>query len=314
MGAKTKFSKEIIEDLLLPYNMGRLVSFKAIPQGTVQSNYLVVTSAGKFILRYYENRSYNSVLFESELLSFLTSNNYPCPHIIKDRKDNYVGSFQDKPYALFKFIEGHPVEILSPAQMEQTIHKVAELQILTQNFHSVYQDSRWNYNVQLCRDLATSTAQDINTIDAYNKLSWIEQQLSVLVFPDDLPKGICHCDFHYSNILFHGDHLVGLIDFDDANHTFLSFDLVCLVDSWAWLYPSETLDFQVANTIIQEYETIRPLSLIEKHHFLDIYILSVLFDSIWFFNRGSVGSFYEQKKIEYLASLGRFYLEKNLFT
>jgi len=314
MATKTIFSKEIIKDLLLPYDKGRLVRFKAIPQGTTQTNYLVVTSTGKFILRYYENRSSYSVLFESELLSFLTSNNYPCPHIIKDRKDNYVGSFQGKPYALFKFIEGHPVEILSPAQKSQIIHKVAELQILTQNFHSGYKDSRWNYDVPLCRDLAKSTAQDINTIDAYEKLSWIEQQLSLLVFPDDLPKGICHCDFHYSNALFHGDQLAGLIDFDDANHTFLSFDLVCLVDSWAWLYPSETLDIQAANTIIQEYETIRPLSSIEKHHFLDIYILSILFDSIWFFNRGSVGSFYEQKKIEYLASLGRIYLEKILFT
>ena len=152
-----------------------------------------------------------------------------------------------------------------------------------------------------------------NNPEGRQKFAWVKQQLSWLDFPKELPKGICHCDFHFSNILFRDDQLVGLIDFDDANFTYLTFDLVCLIDTWAWHYPSKELDLQKAKDIVRRYEAARRLSPIEKRHFLDVYILSILFDSIWNFSRGTVGNFYEQIKIDFLTNLGRGALQDKIF-
>jgi Ser/Thr protein kinase RdoA (MazF antagonist) len=35
------------------------------------------------------------------------------------------------------------------------------------------------------------------------------------------------------------DLLVGLIDFDDSNYTYLGFDLVGLIETWAWPHQAD---------------------------------------------------------------------------
>jgi len=49
----------------------------------------------------------------------------------------------------------------------------------------------------------------------------------------------------------------------------------------------------------------------EKKYLFDVFKLSILFDCIWFFERGDVEDFFEKRKIDYLNSLGRenFYNE-----
>ncbi len=74
--------------------------------------------------------------------------------------------------------------------------------------------------------MARRKAKAIGTANAKNKLKWFESELSKLSLPKSLPKGICHCDFHFSNVLFTKGKFSALIDFDDANYTFLTFDLV----------------------------------------------------------------------------------------
>ena len=53
------------------------------------------------------------------------------------------------------------------------------------------------------------------------------------------------------------------------------------------------------------YSKYRPLGEIEKESLFDIFKLSILFDCIWYFNRGNSGDFFEKRKIDYLNRLGR---------
>jgi len=165
----------------------------------------------------------------------------------------------------------------------------------------------------LCFKLANIEAQNIKTGDAFGKLSWLANQLSTLNLPDSLPKGVCNCDFHFSNVLFHGGQFVGLIDFDDANFTFLSFDLVCLLDSWSWPFQSDTIRFAPSRKIIQTYQIHRPLGTLEKRHLYGVHKLSILFDCIWYFGRGSADDFYQRKKIEHFNGLGKEEYTDRLF-
>ena len=305
MAIKTPFSQQNFSQILTQYKLGKLTHVEPISQGTVQTNYFIHTTKGKYVFRYYENRSRESVLFESEVLTCLKANQYPCPGLIRNQHGSCVDIYQGKPYMLFEFIEGRHLDKPTETHRQQLIQKVAELQILTQDFQSRYKDSRWNYDIELCRKLVKVEAQKIGTKAAQKKLDWLENQLSILDLPDDLPKGICHCDFHFSNVLFQDDRFVGLIDFDDANYTFLVFDLVCLIDSWAWPFQSESLDLKQAREVVQAYEKHRPLSALERRHLFDVHKLSILIDSVWYFGRVSADVFYERKKIEHLDALGR---------
>ena len=305
MAVKTVFSDADFIDILAQYNLGAYSHSSAIHQGTVQTNYFLHTTAGKFVFRYYETRSRESVLFESDVLAYLSAHHYPCPSQIPSAQGAYVGVYRNKPFILFEFVDGQVVEHPSFYQWQQLVEKAAELHKLTQSFHSPYTEHRWNYDVDLCRGLALAAAERINTSSAHAKYTWLVHELTTLDLPPTVPKGICHCDFHFSNVLFVGDSLVAVLDFDDANVTFLSFDLVGLIESWAWPYPSDMLDLQRARSVLQEYMRHRALALVEQQHVYDVYKLSILFDCAWYFHRGSADDFYEKHKIDALNRLGR---------
>jgi Ser/Thr protein kinase RdoA (MazF antagonist) len=301
------------ESILAGYDLGAYTHAEAVEQGTVQTNYFLNTKQRRFVLRYYEVRSLESILFESDLLLYLKQRNFPCPGQLMNLQGAYVGVFQDKPYILFEFMDGQHVEHPSLNQFQQLIQKAAELQELTKEFNSAYISYRWNYTPDLCLQLAREEAERINSQDSRRKLAWLARQLDRLDLPESLPTGICHCDFHFSNVLFKGDELVALLDFDDANYTYLQFDLVGLMEYGAWPNTRDLLDLVAAREVVQEYMKHRPLALIEQKHLFDVYQLSILYDCVWYFGRGSVDDFRERRKIEALESLGRSMLVDALF-
>ena len=313
MAAKTQFSGNDFTDILSRYDLGRYTASLAIEAGTIQTNYAIHTTRGKFVFRLYENRSRESVLFERDLLLFLTHRGYPCPAPLPDRQGEHVGTVDAKPYMVFEFVDGRHVEHPGPYHRQQLIRRAAELQTLTTDFHSPYTPYRWNYEPGLCRRLAHAEAARLDTPAAWAKFAWLAHELKHLDLPPSLPRGVCHSDFHFSNVLFREDEFVALIDFDDANVTYLQFDLVGLIESRAWPYPATTLDVARARNVVQEYTRHRPLSRLEQRHLYDVYKLSILFDCVWFFKRGTARNCYERRKIEALKALGRHRLVEALF-
>ena len=206
---------------------------------------------------------------------------------------------------MIEFIEGKSIDQPTQGHMRQLIEKVAELAILTRDYQPRYLSSRLNYDIPHCRELAKLEAEKIGTRDAWEKFNWLDAQLLALNLPERLPKGVCHCDFHFSNILFRKDQFVGLVDFDDANYTYLVFDLINLIDYWAWPFNSDDLDFVAARPIVQAYQAHRSLDVVERRHLFDVHKLGILFDCIWFFSRGKADDFYEKRKIKHLDTLGR---------
>lgn len=313
MAVKTLFTGDDFVEILSRYNLGAYVGSQPIHEGTVQTNYCLETTQGRFVLRYYENRSRESVLFERDLLLYLNERHYPCPAPFANVQSEYVGVYREKPCVVFEFIEGRPVEHPGAFHQQQLIQKAAELQRLTEGFCSAYTPYRWNYDPDLCWTLARTEAARINTGNAQEKCAWLAHELTTLDLPPTSPKGICHCDFHFSNVLFRGDEFAALLDFDDANWTFLQFDLVGLIESGAWPHTAAVLDLTAARRVVQGYTAHRPLSPAEQKHLYDVYKLSILFDCVWYLGRGDADDFREKRKIEALTHLGRQRLFDELF-
>ncbi|WP_028862451.1 homoserine kinase [Psychromonas aquimarina] len=315
MRAKTHFSQNQLISILHNYNLGELINSQPFLTGTVQTNIFLHTSRGSFVLRYYQNRSADSVQFESHLCAYLSQHQYPCPAPLKNRRGEYIGVHNNKPYIIFEFMQGEHIENPDQQQKDQLIQKAAELQIITRNYQPCALEHRFNYNIDSCREKAQEQAAEISTINAALKLEWVEKELAELRLPDNLAKGICHTDFHFSNVLYHHGKFNALIDFDDANYTFLAFDLIWLInpfkaafsfDNWYnCSIDNSQLDFKEARETVAKYNRYRPLDNNEKQHLFDIYKLSILFDCIWYFARGDVNSFYEKEKINIINSLGR---------
>jgi homoserine kinase type II len=312
MAGKSKFSARDMEALLAGYELGALTRFEPLTAGSVQTNVLVETTTGKVVLRRYESRSAESARFEVNLLAYLRKRGFPCPAPIRRRGGGFLGSHRGKPYALFTFLEGEHVAELSRAQRRELAERAAELHLLTRRYRPAHRAARWNYTAPFCGARAKREANRIGTASARAKRRWLQGELDALVLPLSLPKGICHADFDLSNLLFRGGRLVGLLDFDDANHTFLLYDVFYLVDMLAWPHDGK-LDFARAREILRAYERRRPLNANERVHLYDVYKLGILIDCLWYFARGDAADFRERRKVDYLNSLGRAEFGERMF-
>ena len=324
MTNQSPMGKTAVEQILAHYDVGALVDLSPFTAGAVQTNLLLQTTRGNFVLRYYrQNRSVEAVQFEVNLLNYLTRHAYPCPGVIRNKRGRYLGLHEEKPYALFAFVEGVHIEEPTAAQQGQLIQKVAELHRITKHYRPTQRHARWNYNVPFCAMLAEKTAQTIATASAEAKLVWYRQALAQIVLPAALPKGICHADFHFSNVLFKDGNFHALLDFDDANYTYLTFDLVALLepmlfpfrwDTWQSFAPADVVfDFHTARQIVATYQAVRPLNGLEKRHLFDVLKLATLIDCLWYFARGELPDFYEKRKIDVLDLLGRERFCQELF-
>jgi homoserine kinase type II len=169
MAVKTTLTDNDFNDVCSDYNLGNYLDADPIAQGSVQTNYIVRTPMGRFVFRYYENRSTESILFETNLIRYLKGKQYPCPAVIKNRHGKYVGLYEHKPYALFEFVEGEHIQQPDAIQRKAFVQKVAELHILTRTYRPTYKAARWNYSPALCEALATRKAEETGTEQARNK-------------------------------------------------------------------------------------------------------------------------------------------------
>lgn len=324
MAVKSHISDADFEHILSHYDLGAFEKATPFTTGTVQTNILLQTTTGKFVFRCYElNRSFNSVLFEVNLINYLKHRNYPCPAVFLNTRGKLVGMYQNKPYALYEFVEGTHIKQPTEEQRRQLLEKVAELQNITKNYRPSYVKYRWNYGIELCERLATETTNTINTANAREKLRWYRHELSHLVLPKSLPKGICHCDFHFSNVLFKDNVFQALLDFDDANYTFLAFDLAYLIEpfifpfrwnTWENFAPhDDVIDLTAARKMVAIYQQHRALSPMEKKYFFDMVKLGIFLDCLWFYKRGDAHDFVEKRKIDYLNRFGREAFYRELF-
>ncbi len=323
MAVKTNFKTEDFENIFLNYNLGKLLSIEPCTNGTVQTNYFLTTTSGKYVFRYYENRTKESVLFELEVLNHLIEKNYPCPALFRNKEGQFIGIYKDKPFVIFSFVEGEHIDHPNEEQIKQLIRKIAKLHNITVGFQPEMTQYRLNYNVEQCKRLVWEQTEKINTVNAREKQKWYINQIDRLMLPESLPSGVCHCDFHFSNALYYNGKFRCLIDFDDANYTFLAYDLVNMLepfkedfdwDTWDKFGVDENVfDFNHARKVVYEYSKYRYLDEDEKIHLFDLLKFSILIDCIWYFERGDVNDFFEKRKIDYLNKLGRENFYKELF-
>lgn len=302
MAVKTNFYKEDFEVILAQYSFGDYVDFKPFETGADQTNLLLVTAKGKFVLRYYEKRSRDYVLFEIELLHFLADHSYPCAAPMKNNTGKYFGIYKDKPFALFEFLEGEHSEDNERNYLLVT-EQIAELHKLTINYKPVNFQLRASYSVDYCWESANDSAGRItDKEEAQNRLSWMRNHLDNIKLPESLPNGVCHGDINPTNFLYKDEQLPGVLDFDQASFTWLLHDIAQLIYWWTWPNKGE-IDFEKTAQLVRKYDSIRKLTDSEINYLFDVLKLVNLIGMAW--DMGSEDFDNNKRKVEYLTTMGK---------
>src|SRR5436309_8814484 len=107
MAVYTDVSAEDLAAFLARYEIGELLSYKGIAEGVENSNYVVHTGRGYFILTLYEKRvAAVDLPFFLSLMEHLAGRGLTCPQPVKDRNGAAAGTLAGRPAAIVTFLEG----------------------------------------------------------------------------------------------------------------------------------------------------------------------------------------------------------------
>ena len=107
MAVYTDVAAEDLARFLAGYDVGELLSYKGIAEGVENSNFLVHTSTGNFILTLYERRvAERDLPFFLSLMEHLASRGITCPQPVKTRTGKMLGKLAGRPAAMVTFLDG----------------------------------------------------------------------------------------------------------------------------------------------------------------------------------------------------------------
>ncbi len=262
MAVYTEVSDSDLEELLQAYDLGALLSFKGIAEGVENSNYLLRSEAGTFILTLYERRVAEADLpFFLGLMEHLAERGINCPLPVKGRDGTALRRLAGRPAALISYLEGlwvrrpqvHHCAALGRALAE--MHEAGkDFPLLRANALSL---EGWPKLFALSEARADSVEPGLTTLVA-GEIALLESE-----WPAGLPSGIIHADLFPDNVFFLKSHLSGLIDFYFACNDLLAYDIaVCLN---AWCFESDnSFNVTKGQALIHAYESVRRLAAAER--------------------------------------------------
>ena len=288
MAIYTKLSKEKIVSIISNYNLGKMKKFEGIKEGIENTNYLVETDKGKFILTIYEKRVNNDDLpFFSKLMLELSNKNFICPKPILNKNNKYINDLDAKKFMLVSYLEGKSKINLSPNDCNSVGKQAARMHEITKNFNfkrnnDLSVDS-WRKIFNQVKDKCNSIHPDLPKLIETN-LKDVEKG-----WPENLPKGIIHADLFHDNIFFKNDNFSGFIDFYFSCNDFYAFEIAICFNALCFDGINENLSFNVtkAKKFFDGYDQVRKISNEEKKYIKVLsqgaalrFLLTRVFDSI----------------------------------
>ncbi|MBQ0771021.1 MAG: homoserine kinase [Sphingomonadales bacterium] len=264
MAVYTKVSAEEIGRFLARFDVGTLVSAKGIAEGVENSNYLLETTKGKYILTLYEKRVDPADLpFFIALLDHLAAHGCLVPPMIADRKGQKIQQLCGRSACLIVFLPGVSVSHPTEAQARSTGKALGDMHRALADFDRERRNSMdhdgWRTLAEQCGPaeldkiapgLAKAIAQELDHLDA----QW----------PQELPRSAIHADLFPDNVLMLGDQVTGLIDFYFSCTDIRAYDLA--VTHAAWCFSEDGTDFHgpISRALIGGYDSAFTLSEAER--------------------------------------------------
>lgn len=258
MAVYTEVSDDDLADFVDQYDIGSVVSYKGIAEGVENSNYVLQTERGHFILTLYERRVAKEDLpFFLGLMEHLANNGIACPTPIRARDGRALLELSGKPAAIVTFLSGMWPRRIMPRHCIELGAALAKLHLAGQSFAmsraNALSVSSWRPLFDSCRnrthEIRPELADEIQT-----ELETLEKN-----WPGNLPQGIIHADLFPDNVFFLGDMLSGLIDFYFACNDLFAYDLAICMNAWCF-EKDRSFNVTKARQLLSSYRKVRPFS------------------------------------------------------
>ena len=262
MAVYTILERRQLVQLAEDYGLGKVTATQAVASScAATTQYRIDAMKGRVLVQVDEVKSEMEVKREIDLLLYLRKHGFPCPQLIIDRKGRQYREIGGRCLSVYKLIDGHTraAADLNLNQLENAGRVLADLHVIGKAYKKGI-DNRFSFDrvadvYQGVRDRLPSYFKRITrTLD--EEVAYLEHYLEC-----KLPKGIIHGDLFLDNIMFRGEKVVGVLDFEAASRGKYIFDLATAVN--ALCFDGERYDLKRFEALIGGYESLRTLSLAE---------------------------------------------------
>ncbi|WP_375619749.1 MULTISPECIES: homoserine kinase [unclassified Bartonella] len=285
MAVYTDIHQNDLKAFLTRYSIGSLLSYQGIAEGIENSNFMLYTTEGKFILTLYEKRiSKDDLPFFCSLMQYLGRRGIPCPQPVIQSDGTTIGELAGRPAAIITFLEGMWVRQADIYHCCEVGNNLAQLHLAGQDFSLNRRNTLslvdWKLLWKSCQTsedtLLKEFGRKIDTELAFLEKNW----------PSNLPTGIIHADLFNDNVFFLNRRLSGIIDFYFACTDFWAYDLAICLNAWCF-EQDHSYNLTKARGLLENYQKIRPLVPLELNAIIFLvrgaalrFLLTRLYD--WF--------------------------------
>ncbi|MDR3421902.1 MAG: homoserine kinase [Xanthobacteraceae bacterium] len=258
MAVYTDVAADELGRFLADYDIGELLAYKGIAEGVENSNFLVHTSRGYFILTLYERRvAERDLPFFLALMEHLARAGITCPQPVKNRAGAMLGRLAGRPAAIVTFLDGMWIRRPTAAHCAALGEALARLHLAGADFamrrENALSVAGWRQLYAACGERADQVQRDLKAVLAA-ELDTLERE-----WPRGLPQGVIHADLFPDNVFFLGDRLSGLIDFYFACTDTLVYDVAVCLNAWCF-EQDHAYNVTKGRALLTSYAKTRPLS------------------------------------------------------
>lgn len=259
MAVYTHVDAAALAAFLARYDVGTAVSCKGIAEGVENSNYLVETTSGRFILTLYEKRvAADELPWFLALMAHCADGGLPVPRPIADRHGVALQQLAGRPACMIAFAPGVSVTTAAPAEARVTGAALGDLHHCTAGFTAERPNALgpagW-------ARLAESCAGQLDAIDP-GLDALVGDQLAAVTggWPTGLDRTTIHADLFPDNVLLLDGRVTALIDFYFACTDIRAYDLAVTHTAWCFTPDGRDYDPAVAAALVEGYRSTHPLT------------------------------------------------------
>ena len=233
MAVYTEVPDNELRAFIEQYEIGEVMACKGIAEGVENSNYLLHTTQGSYILTLYEKRVKREDLpFFLGLMQHLAAKGLNCPTPLNGKDGTALRELCGRPAAICSFLEGMWPRRPNERHCQLLGAALADLHVKGRDFAMQRPN---NLSLAGWQELAAKTAARADEVEAgLAKLIADEVRYLEAHWPQGLEIGTIHADLFPDNVFFLGDKLSGLIDFYFACTDFLAYDLAVCINAWCF--------------------------------------------------------------------------------
>jgi Ser/Thr protein kinase RdoA (MazF antagonist) len=256
-----KLSKQEIKKAAEIYRLGNVKKALVMNKGWVNFSYEICTDKGGYIVQIlggeYGEWKKNQMKLQFAVLNHLRDKNFPyeIPLPILNLNKEYISDFGKGRYLwVYKKIEGEIINHLNKSQFSEIFKALALLHKYVEDFNWSGKITPINFDWALegfkrIEKIAPKTRTDRFVLKNIQLLNNYIDRLSKIDFNTQMQ--VIHADFNNENILFHGNKLVGILDFGNIEFAPLAKDLA--IGIMRLRYPQRKIDKKKIKLCLDEY-------------------------------------------------------------